>query len=399
MSADDPKSCEAEVKANQLFTDLTTGVDFTLPDIDFDSADFVIPPKKNNPLFDNLEKLTEGHLTERIPKGSGMFDGVMESIHNHLKEEYKANRITGKDYASAYVNLTESSLQNSVQFLLNKDLSHWQAVTAQMQARSAEIAAVTAAVQHQTALAMLAAQQIETNTAAANYALTKMKLATEDINFCLLQADLEQKEYETQNLLPAQLGMTLKQTDKLSYEIDFILPKEVDHLQSRILTEGAQRDLIMSQRDKTLYETDSLMPAQKLGIDADTAGKNWQLTNMMPAQLIGVQADNAGKAYTNTHLLPAQLDSVKEQTEAHRAKTADNRKDGGTVLGAIGKQKDLHTQQIESYKRDAESKVAKMLMDSWVTRLSVNEQTELPSALTDSSISSAIGNIRGKLEM
>lgn len=400
MSTSVPKSCDADTKANDLFDTLTAGVDFALPEIDFDAADFKIPPKEDNPLFDDVTKLTEGDLTERIPRGKGMFDGVMESISEHLKEEYKANRITGKEYASAYVSLTDSSLQNSVQFLLNKDLAHWQAVTAQMQARSAEIAAVTAAINNQTALAQLAAARIETNNAAATYALTKMKLASEDIAFCQAQAELEKTEYETSNLMPAQLGILMKQTDKASYEIDYMMPKELDRIQSQIEVDTAQVGSIMAQKDKTLYETTAILPAQKDGIEADTAGKDWQLLNMMPAQLVGVEEDNAGKIYTNTNLLPAQLESINEQTEAHRAKTLDTRLDGVTqVKGAIGKQKDLHQQQIDSYKRDAESKVVKMLLDTWVTQKSMDEGFPDFTEIKEDKLNSAVSGLRANLNL
>jgi hypothetical protein len=71
------------------------------------------------------------------------------------------------------------------------------------------------------------------------------------------------------------------------------------------------------------------------------------------------------------------------------------RTDGITpVTGAIGKQKDLYTQQIDSYRKDAEQKVAKMYLDTWITQKTLDEGLNVPDALLNSQIGAVINTVR-----
>lgn len=85
---------------------------------------------------------------------------------------------------------------------------------------------------------------------------------------------------------------------------------------------------------------------------------------------------------------------LKEQTEVQRAQTLNERTDGATVVGAIGKQKDLYTQQITSYQRDAEVKAAKMFIDSWITQKTLDEGLTAPTSLQNASIDVIMAKIK-----
>lgn len=102
-----------------------------------------------------ITRPTIGQLTEAKVNGSGVFDIIMASLSAHLKAEYAAGRITGAEYAKAWISSSGAALQSAVQFLTAVDNSYWQALTAK-----------------------------------ATFALTTMKLATEDASYC---ATLEQK--------------------------------------------------------------------------------------------------------------------------------------------------------------------------------------------------------------
>lgn len=111
--------------------------------------------------------------------------------------------------------------------------------------------------------------------------------------------------------------------------------------------------------------------------------------------------DIASKVYSNTNFLPiqkltleAQKSLVDEQIEVQRAQTLNNRTDGSPVAGVLGKQKDLYTQQIDSYKRDAETKAAKMFLDSWVTQKTMDEGLIAPNALQNASIDTVMNRIK-----
>lgn len=64
-------------------------------------------------------------------EGTGIFDQLMEKMEKRLQEQYDANRITGSDYANVYLGMLQSTLQQAVQFLLNKDKSALDAMIAE----------------------------------------------------------------------------------------------------------------------------------------------------------------------------------------------------------------------------------------------------------------------------
>lgn len=99
--------------------------------------------------------------------------------------------------------------------------------------------------------------------------------------------------------------------------------------------------------------------------------------------------------YQLENLLPAQLVMVQEQGEAQRAQTMDTRSDGLTpIAGQVGKQKDLYTQQITSYQRDAEVKAGKMFVDAWITMKTIDEAVLPPTGFTNASLDTVLTAIK-----
>lgn len=271
-------SCSAEVEANRLLEELTKGDDFTLPDIDMSGPEWDIPGGDDSPIFGAIDKISNESLTTREVGGSGTFDALMESAHNHLKAEFKANRITGGEYTKAYIAMMESCMSNAVQFLLGRDQAYWAAALAQIQA-------VTARVQLATSKAQFVLAKIQALSAKSEYALTKMKIATESETYCA-----------------------------------------------------------------ALFNADQM--------------------------------------------LPQQLKLLTEQTEAQRAQTLDTRSDGATVTGSVGKQKELYSQQITSYQRDAEVKASKLFTDAWITQKTIDEGLNPPNGFTNASIDTILTKLK-----
>lgn len=271
-------SCSAEVEANRLLEELTKGDDFTLPDIDMSGPEWDIPGGDSSPIFGAISKVTNESLTTREVGGSGTFDALMESAHNHLKAEFKANRITGGEYTKAYIAMMESCMSNAVQFLLGRDQAYWAAAMAQIQA-------VTARVQLATSKAQFVLAKVQALSAKSEYALTKLKIATESETYCA-----------------------------------------------------------------ALFNADQM--------------------------------------------LPQQLKLITEQTEAQRAQTLDTRSDGATVTGSVGKQKELYSQQITSYQRDAEVKASKLFTDAWITQKTIDEGLNPPNGFTNASIDTILTKLK-----
>ena len=89
---------------------------------------------------------------------------------------------------------------------------------------------------------------------------------------------------------------------------------------------------------------------------------------------------------TQVTLLDKQIDLLVEQKEAERSKTLNTRTDGTTIVGSVGKQKDLYTQQIDSFIKDAQYKTTKMYLDGWITQKTLNEDLTAPTQLFNAEV-------------
>ncbi len=461
--------------AQDLFETLTEDLYISFPDADFSGPEFQIPIIEQ----DGIPPLTEGDLTDRTVNGTGVFDGLMQAMSAHLKQEFEKGRITGAEYAQAYIASSANAMQSAVHFLLNRDQVRWQAVLTQSQAQMAQVGVVNARVALEEAKLRYNLAQIQTEIGLADYALKKMQLVNEDARFLLTEAQTAQTIYQNQNILPAQLAGIEASTSQTEYQTDYILPAQLDDIEAGTSLKTSQKtqvdyetsDILPSQKadivagtslktaQKTQveYQTSNILPAQKTGIEASTAGQtaqtaqtvyqnthilpaqktdieagtslktaqegqvlyetsgilpsqkakidaekgviDYQLSDLYPAQVAGHTADTLGKVYTNDFLLPAQLASVREQTEGHRAKTLNTRTDGAPVAGAMGIQKALYEQQIDSYQRDAETKMVKMLFDSWITQKTMDEGLTPPTSFQDSAINTAVSKLRANLDL
>jgi len=95
-------------------------------------------------------------------------------------------------------------------------------------------------------------------------------------------------------------------------------------------------------------------------------------------------------------VLDEQRKLVKEQMESQLAQTLDVRTDSAAVSGLIKTQKDLYNQQIDSYKRDAENKLGKLLLDTWTTQKTVDEGLVAPTQVNNANLDTLIAALRSR---
>lgn len=127
----------------------------------------------------------------------------------------------------------------------------------------------------------------------------------------------------------------------------------------------------------------------------------YNLENTLPAQLAKLEAETLNVEqqtdigeYQLTYILPKQLALTTEQVETQRSQTLDTRTDGAAIVGSVGKQKDLYSQQITSYQRDAEVKAAKMFTDAWITQKTIDEGLLPPTGFTNASLDDVLDVIK-----
>lgn len=429
-------NCNADTLANELFTSLTLDAP-TPPTIDLTDPKYDFTVDKTSNLYADPSTLDLKDLTEVDLDGEGAFDKLMAAVDLHIKREFKGGRITGSEYATVYTEVMNSVLGTSVQFLLQKDQAYWQAITAQMEARVSEIKVTEALVNLEKIKAETAKMLFDMQNSGAQYALTKMEVANADAKHCLLKAQTSKENFTVGELMPAELAVT-------EYQRMYVLPSTVDinRVQAdrllpaeATLKEFTNREIQPIERDIQAFQLASTLPL-KTAIDQFqldsllpiTLGQEQHKLNFqMPAQtalikeqqevqraqtldnrsdgltvvsgLLGKQKESividiAAKQFNLDNTLPIQLDLVKEQREAERAKTLDTRSDNSTVVGSIGKQKQLYDQQIDSFIKDAKHKAAKMWLDGWITQKTLDEGLLAPAQLQNATVDSVLSNLR-----
>jgi hypothetical protein len=205
--AEGPQSIRPDILAKGLMDSLLDGKTFEIVIPDMDGALYQMPPDT----LPAVTEITNDELTTGVVNGSGVFDKLMTSLVAHLQVEYKANRISGAEYTKAYSSIVGTALGTAVQFLLGKDQAYWQAVLAREQARMAEINVITARVGLETAKVNLSSIAYQALTAEAGYSLTKLKLSTEDAQFNLIRRNIDQLTFNIDNMLPLQVDMLEEQ--------------------------------------------------------------------------------------------------------------------------------------------------------------------------------------------
>jgi hypothetical protein len=355
------EDCEADTIANALFTSLTADI-ADPPTIDLTDTDFTFDPDDSS-LYDDPVEISINDLTIGTLSGTGVFDKMMAAVNVQLKKQFNDNRITGDAYARAYENSVIAVLANATQFTLGKDTARWQAARAQMEARTAEIGATVALIELQKAKVDTAKAIYDMQTSGAQYGLTKLEAANAEQRYCLIEAQVAEKVYQNQFLLPASLA-------EAQHKITSLLPLQTELAQEQI--QAARGQTLDTRRD---------------GITP--------ITGLIGRQKESLDLDNEIKQFNIDSTLPAQLAILNEQRESERAKTLDTRSDNvTTIVGSIGKQKDLYDQQIDSFVKDGQYKVAKMYLDSWITQKTLDEGLTAPTQLTNTNIDDVIEGVR-----
>jgi hypothetical protein len=375
-------ACLADGVANQLFTSLTADAPVP-PTVDLSGPAYTFTVDETSDLYADINAVTLAELTEKDLDGAGVFDTLMASVDLHIQREFKGNRITGDQYAEVYTQAISAVLGQSVSFLLQKDQAKWSAIKAQMDARIAEIQATEALINLERTKVETQKAIFDMQNSGAEYGLTKMKIANADIEYCLTEAQRDSEVYKRNWLLPAELSLQEYQRNNMmpieyaakQVTADRLLPAQAS------IAEFENRVLQPIQEGTANFNLNSTLPTQD-GI------AQFQLTQLLPITL-------GKEQHLLNFQLPAQTQLLDEQKETARANTLDNRSDALTpITGSVGKQKDLYTQQIDSFIKDAQYKTGKMYLDGWITQKTLDENLAAPVELGVTSVSAILASLR-----
>lgn len=168
----------------------------------------------------------------------------------------------------------------------------------------------------------------------------------------------------------------------LNAAMQFITGVEQAYWQNALVQQQAQRAQVEVVTSRVTMATAKTQHALAV-VQAELAEAQYVQT------MIAISNEDA--KYLLAHM---QIDLVAEQLEAARAQTLDTRTNGATVTGVVGKQKDLYTQQIDSYQKDAAYKVGKMYLDSWLTQKTIDEGLAPPTELSNTNVGTVMSKLR-----
>lgn len=168
----------------------------------------------------------------------------------------------------------------------------------------------------------------------------------------------------------------------MSNAVQYLLGKDTAYWQALGAQVAAQIAGVQLVTARVGLETAKVQMHQAL-IEAKKGAAEYALAKM---KLANEAATFDISTYTLANILPQQKLLLLEQTEAQRAQTLDTRTNGDPVTGSVGKQKELYSQQITAYKRDAETKVAKIFTDAWITMKTIDEGLLPPTGFENLSL-------------
>ena len=219
-------------------------------------------------------------------KGDGVFDKLLQTFRIHLQEEFDKNRIVGKQYSDAFIQGYLGIERDAIELMLAKEK-----------------------------------QALEIKLLESQIAGQEKQNQLIDAQIAGIVLDNVAKDFNNTKMLPEQLAQIIKENDILDvdrqtkgYNLDFILPAQLQNMLAEKLQTEAQTGLIGSN---------------KLNVDKDIAVKDYQLTYVMPKELervtaeVGLTQANKSKVeYEVASLLPAQLQNMTKQNSLLDAQAA-----------------------------------------------------------------------------
>ncbi|QWT71831.1 hypothetical protein [Pseudomonas phage L15] len=294
-----------------------------------------------------VEPITIADLTEVKLDGKGALDQLLQVTRLHLAKEHDAGRLKGQEYAAVLTGGITAVLQNAVMFLLQKD----------------EAANKAALVEAQIKLTEKQGELLDKQIAQAD---KDAELIAAKVKLTLEQAKLPDSQIKSAGF-----------QDLLVQEQTKVQTAQARRIDQEILSAGFQDLLVKEQTAKT--KQDVLTAVQQTKVMEQQVLESTQKVANMKQELLNLVAQEC--------LLKAQFDLTKdqglntqEQTILVRQKVASERAQtigaGVDADSVIGRQKELYKAQADGFKRDAEQKAAKILIDTWNVRRTTDTGTQ-----------------------
>jgi uncharacterized protein (DUF3084 family) len=299
-------------------------------------------------------------LTQATLEGTGVFDVLMRANKAHLEAEFSKNRIKGAEYATVYLGSLTQVMQTALQFLLTKEKADLEAQLLQKQILLAQKEIDKATVE----IAQITAQTELVNQQKANLIAEAANIPKQGL---VLEAQKLQIVQQTTNLLAESLNIP-----KQGLLIDANkaqVTQQTENLVSQKAQVIAQTELVVQQKANAIIEG-TVLVAQECKLRAE----------------FDLITSNTVKSAQETALLTQKVATERAQVTAM----------GVDDNSVVGKQKLLYQAQTDGFKRDAEQKAAKLMIDTWNVRRTTDSDNTAATGtnrLSDVDVGSAVAKM------
>ena len=351
------------------------------------------------------EPLNVTELTTAEIAGTGVFDVLMQSVKNHVQEEHAKSRITGKEYATVYLEALQSTMAQSVEYLLRAKTLGFELDNLGKQGVLLDHQAEIAIKDAQLKFAQIAQTQAQTDLTEQQVKSAEAEAHKIPVEISLLRSNLELAGVE-KDLRIAQVGLAETEKDIAVYNLVNKTPVEVELLQAQ--TDNAQSQIALTEAQVVkITEENKVIPYNIERIQAEIANMTRQsdiLEKELEIKISSLALQDKQLLLADAELevrklelevKRAEVESAQAQAQLYAAKVlTENAQtmDAAHPNSVLGSNIAVLRAQAAGYARDAEQKAAKILVDAWNVQRNTDESIQANAAnlLYDTSIGQAV---------
>ena len=348
----------------------------------------------------NVTELTTAEIA-----GTGVFDVLMQSVKNHVQEEHTKSRITGKEYATVYLEALQSTMAQSIEYLLRAKTLGFELDNLGKQGVLLDHQAEIAIKDAQLKFAQIAQTQAQTELTEQQVKSAEAEAHKIPVEISLLRSNLELASVE-KDLRIAQVGLAETEKDIAVYNLTNKSPVEVELLQAQKVSAQSQTALTDIQVVK-ITEENKVIPYNIERIQAEIANMTRQsdiLEKELEIKISSLALQDKQILLADAELevrklelevKRAEVESAQAQAQLYAAKVlTENAQtmDAAHPNSVLGSNIAVLRAQAAGYARDAEQKAAKILVDAWNVQRNTDESIQANAAnlLYDTSIGKAV---------
>lgn len=351
------------------------------------------------------EPLNVTELTTAEIAGTGVFDVLMQSVKNHVQEEHAKSRITGKEYATVYLEALQSTMAQSVEYLLRAKTLGFELDNLGKQGVLLDHQAEIAIKDAQLKFAQIAQTQAQTELTEQQVKSAEAEAHKIPVEISLLRSNLELAGVE-KDLRIAQVSLAETEKDIAVYNLANKTPVEVKLLQAQ--TDSAQSQIALTEAQVVkITEENKVIPYNIERIQAEIANMTRQsdiLEKELEIKISSLALQDKQLLLADAELQVrkleldvkrAEVESAQAQAQLYAAKVlTENAQtmDAAHPNSVLGSNIAVLRAQASGYARDAEQKAAKILVDAWNVQRNTNEEinANATNLLYDTSIGKAV---------